>query len=159
MRFTFQRWKYSCATSRRKSSYALFCTKAKRGTSSAQERTGGGRVEEGVRRIDVVGAHGQLEAAEPVLHPHPARPAAGHAPGLPVGLLDLQRPPVLVARDEAVDVPLVLADEVAAGGPHGEPDVQGCRAPRVRFQRDLGTLRLGLANSQRVAGRHPRISL
>ena len=37
-RFTFQRWKNSWATSSRKSSYAFFCTKEKRGTISAQLR-------------------------------------------------------------------------------------------------------------------------
>ena len=124
-----------------------------------EERARRRRVQEGVGAIDVVRAHGQLEAAEPVLEPDPSGPCRGDAPGLLVHLRHGKRPPVLVERAQAIHVPLVLTDEIAAGRPHREPDIHGRGAAVLGLQRDLRAARLGLRDPQDVRGRHARGSL
>src|SRR5205823_3410144 len=84
-----------------------------------------------VRQFVVVGPDGQLEAAEAVGDPDPPYPIRADAPGLLVDLLDRELASGIVARRQSVDVPLVLADEVAPRSPDGEPQVDRWLSPGV----------------------------
>ncbi len=107
-----------------------------------------------MRRVDVVGAHGQLEAVDAIRDLNPAGARAIDAPGVLVGLLDRQLAPFAVVRPQAVDVALVLADQVAAGGPHRHAHVQAARVARLDGKLDLDAARFGLRNAERVRVGH-----
>ncbi len=123
-----------------------------------EERARGGRIEEGVRRIDVVGADRQLETTEPVLDADAARSRRGDAPGLLVDLLHRERTAALVHGAQAIDVTLVLADQVAARGPDGQPRLHRRQAAGIRLERDLGAARLWLGDLEDIRRRHARQS-
>ena len=108
------------------------------------------RVQECMRRIDVVGAHRQLEAVQPVRHPHRPRLIRRDAPGVLVHLLDRQLAAVLGARVQAVDMPLVLADQIAPRRPHRQPDVERLRATRFERELDFDPPGLRLCDAKRV---------
>jgi len=112
-----------------------------------------------VGRIDVVGAHGQLEASQPVLDPDAPGPGRGDAPGVLVHLGHRQRSPVLVHGVQAVDVALVLPDQIAARRPHRQARVHRRGAAGLRLQGDLRAARLRLRDPQDVRSRHARGSV
>jgi hypothetical protein len=107
----------------------------------------GSGIEERVRGIDVVRPDGQLEAREAVLDTHTPRARRRDAPRLLVRLLDRERPPVVVRRAKAVDMPLVLANQIAARSPDGKAYLQRRSPPGVRLERDLRAARLWLRDA------------
>src|SRR5262249_48133887 len=84
----------------------------------------GGPVEEAGSSVEVAGPDGELVGVDAVADPD--RAAAGpEAPGALVDPLDRYAHSSIVRGGELLDVPGELADQVAAGGPHREEELQG----------------------------------
>jgi hypothetical protein len=135
-----------------------------------------GVVPEGVAVVQLARAHAQLVGVDRVAHAHLARAAGLDAPGVLVRLRPRERAARPVARLEPLHVPLVLADEVGAGRPDRQEQVErGGRGrpvaqPRLHLEevrvrprhRDrVGDLRRvrgdcarALVNALRARGRH-----
>ena len=102
-----------------------------------------------MRAIHVVRPHRQLEAVQSVRNAHHPGPVRPDAPGV---LVDLLHGKLAVVRRcaQAVDVPLVLADEIAPRRPDREAHIERVRTPRFDLQVHLHATGFGLLDSEGV---------
>ncbi len=120
--------------------------------ASANEREDRRAVQVAVRHVEVAGPDREIVRVDAVADGRRLRAARRDAEAVLVEPLDGERPPPGTLGREALEVARVLADEVAAGGPHREDELDR-RARAVDRRLHVEEVRVRLGHREAMAHR------